>query len=226
MLATLEVICWVTKLLAFLFVCLFFFYFFYFLNPCGIGWYLLWSIYFKCSVIIIFLFYIKNHYLKCFRHDTWKHIIMIYDIIIWVLKFLFFHFTKKKKKKKILFSLVSQFITHHPWTSLALHYPKVQTYTGLGLSLKRKNPGPSIKVHSPSNGLSFTTTTRFSKILYPNQRIIFFRKFQLITSALNSSLSSDQDTNRFLVLAGFEIKISYSTIRDLINWFNWNSPKE
>ena len=140
--------------------------------------------------------------------------------------FVFPFHQKKKKKKKILFSLVSQFTTHHPWTSLALHYPKVQTYTGLGLSLKRKNPGPSIKVHSPSNGLSFTTTTCFSKILYPNQRIIFFRKFQLITSALNSSLSSDQDTNRFLVLAGFEIKISYSTIRDLINWFNWNSPKE
>ena len=142
---------------------------------------------------------------------------MIYDIIMWVLKFLFFHFTPQKKKKNSCFPW---FLASQP-TTLGPHqlytYPKVQTHTGLGLSFKRKNPGPSIKVHSPSNGLSFTTTTRFSKILYPNQRIIFFRKFQLITSALNSSLSSDQDTNRFLVLAGFEIKISYSTIRDLIN---------
>ena len=36
---------------------------------------------------------------------------MIYDIIIWVLKFLFFHFTKKKKKKNPVFL---GFSVHNP----------------------------------------------------------------------------------------------------------------
>ena len=38
----------------------------------------------------------------------------------------------------------------------------------------------------------------------------------------DSSLSSDQDTNRFLVQAGIEPQISYTTIRDFTNWINWN----
>ena len=45
----------------------------------------------------------------------------------------------------------------------------------------------------------------------------FERKFQPMTSAsYNSSLLLDQDINRFLVQAGIELQISYSTFRDLI----------
>ena len=46
---------------------------------------------------------------------------------------------------------------------------------------------------------------------------IFLREFQPMTSASNNSfLLLDQDINRFLVQAGIELQISYSTIRDLI----------
>ena len=40
----------------------------------------------------------------------------------------------------------------------------------------------------------------------------------------DSSLSSDQDTNQFLVEAGIESQISYTTIRDFTSWANWNPP--
>ena len=39
----------------------------------------------------------------------------------------------------------------------------------------------------------------------------------------DSSLSSNQDTNQFLVLAEIEPQISYTTIWDFANWTNWNS---
>ena len=43
----------------------------------------------------------------------------------------------------------------------------------------------------------------------------FFRKFQPMTFAPDhNSLSSDQDTNQFLVYAKIEPQISYTTIRD------------
>ena len=41
----------------------------------------------------------------------------------------------------------------------------------------------------------------------------------------NNSLSSEQDTNEFLLLAEIEPQISYTTIRDFTSWTNWNSPK-
>ena len=41
----------------------------------------------------------------------------------------------------------------------------------------------------------------------------------------NSSLSSDQDTNRFLVQAEIELQISYSTIKEFTNYANWKSTK-
>ena len=45
-----------------------------------------------------------------------------------------------------------------------------------------------------------------------------FREFQLMASAPDdSSLSSDQDTNQFLVYAGIETQIFYTTIRNLTN---------
>ena len=40
----------------------------------------------------------------------------------------------------------------------------------------------------------------------------------------DSSLLSNQDTNKFLMYAGIEPKISYSTIRDFTSWANWNLP--
>ena len=44
---------------------------------------------------------------------------------------------------------------------------------------------------------------------------IFFREFQLRTSTPDdNSLSSDQDTNQFLVYEGIESQISYIIIRD------------
>ena len=39
----------------------------------------------------------------------------------------------------------------------------------------------------------------------------------------DSFLSSDQDTNQFLVYAGIELQISYIIIRDFTSWANWNS---
>ena len=36
----------------------------------------------------------------------------------------------------------------------------------------------------------------------------------------DSSLSSDQDTNQFLVSAGIEPQISYITIKDFTSWAN------
>ena len=49
----------------------------------------------------------------------------------------------------------------------------------------------------------------------------FYRKFQPMASASdNSSLSSNQDTDQFLVLARIELQISYSTIRDFTSWAN------
>ena len=39
----------------------------------------------------------------------------------------------------------------------------------------------------------------------------------------DSSLLSDQETNQFFMLAGIKSQISYTTIRDFINWANWNS---
>ena len=51
----------------------------------------------------------------------------------------------------------------------------------------------------------------------------FERKFKSMASAPNnSSLLSDQDTNKFLVLAWIEPQISYTTIKDFIGWANWN----
>ena len=48
--------------------------------------------------------------------------------------------------------------------------------------------------------------------------IFFFREFQSMASApYDSSLSSDQDTNQFLVYAGIEPQIFYTTIRNLTN---------
>ena len=48
-----------------------------------------------------------------------------------------------------------------------------------------------------------------------NFLFLFFREFQPMVSAPNNnSLSSNQDTSRFLVEAGIEPQISYSTIRD------------
>ena len=53
----------------------------------------------------------------------------------------------------------------------------------------------------------------------------FLREFQPMASAPDdSSLSSDQDTNQFLVEAGIESQISYTTIRDFTSWANWNPP--
>ena len=44
-----------------------------------------------------------------------------------------------------------------------------------------------------------------------------------MASALDDNfLSSDQDTNQFLVYAGIEPQISYLTIRDFTSWTNWN----
>ena len=39
----------------------------------------------------------------------------------------------------------------------------------------------------------------------------------------DSSFSSNYDTNQFLVWAGIELQISYTTIRDFTSWANWNS---
>ena len=48
-----------------------------------------------------------------------------------------------------------------------------------------------------------------------NFLFLFFREFQPMVSAPNNnSLSSNQDTSRFLVEAGIEPQISYSTIGD------------
>ena len=63
------------------------------------------------------------------------------------------------------------------------------------------------------------------QVTWPNHIInsFFFREFQPMTSALDdSSLSSDQDTNQFLVQAEIEPQISYTIIRDFTNWANWN----
>ena len=50
--------------------------------------------------------------------------------------------------------------------------------------------------------------------------LFFLREFQPMTSTpRDSSLSSDQDTNQFLV-GGIEPQISYSTIRDFTSWAN------
>ena len=38
-------------------------------------------------------------------------------------------------------------------------------------------------------------------------------------------LLSNQDINQFLVYAGIEPQISYTTIRDFTNWTNWNPLK-
>ena len=44
-----------------------------------------------------------------------------------------------------------------------------------------------------------------------------------MTSAPNNSyLSSDQDTNQFLVSVGIKPQISYTTIKRFISWANWN----
>ena len=55
-------------------------------------------------------------------------------------------------------------------------------------------------------------------------RTFFFREFQLMMFILDdSSLSSNQDTNQFLVyVVGIKPQISYSTIRNLTNWVNWS----
>ena len=46
----------------------------------------------------------------------------------------------------------------------------------------------------------------------------FLKEFQSMASAPDdSSLISDQDTNQFLVWAGIEPQISYTTIRDFIS---------
>ena len=46
----------------------------------------------------------------------------------------------------------------------------------------------------------------------------FFREFQPMVSVSNdSSFTSDQDTNQFLVWVRIESQISYSTIRDFTN---------
>ena len=38
-------------------------------------------------------------------------------------------------------------------------------------------------------------------------------------------LLSNQDINQFLVYAGIEPQISYTTIRHFTNWTNWNPLK-
>ena len=44
-----------------------------------------------------------------------------------------------------------------------------------------------------------------------------------MASALEDNfLSLDQDTNYFLVEAGIELQIFYTTIRDFTSWANWN----
>ena len=49
----------------------------------------------------------------------------------------------------------------------------------------------------------------------------FFLEFQLMTFALNdSSLLSDQDTNRFLVEVRIKFQISYSIIKNFTNRAN------
>ena len=49
---------------------------------------------------------------------------------------------------------------------------------------------------------------------------LFFREFQSMTSTSDDSfLSSDQNTNQFLVLETIEPQISYSTIRSLKQLF-------
>ena len=51
--------------------------------------------------------------------------------------------------------------------------------------------------------------------------IFFFLEFQLMSFALNdSSLLSDQDTNRFLVEARIKSQISYSIIKIFTNRAN------
>ena len=58
---------------------------------------------------------------------------------------------------------------------------------------------------------------------YKNLFIYFFfflREFQPMTSAPDDSfLSSDQNTNKFLVYAEIEPQISYTTIRDFTIFF-------
>ena len=51
--------------------------------------------------------------------------------------------------------------------------------------------------------------------------LLFFKEFQLMAFAFDDNfLSSNQDTNRFLVLARIEPQISFSTIRDFTNLTN------
>ena len=45
----------------------------------------------------------------------------------------------------------------------------------------------------------------------------------MVSAPDDSSLSSDQDTNQFLVQAGIEPQISYTTIRDFTSCANQNS---
>ena len=45
----------------------------------------------------------------------------------------------------------------------------------------------------------------------------------MVSAPNNNSLSSNQDTSRFLVEAGIEPQISYSTIGDFTSWANRNS---
>lgn len=47
-----------------------------------------------------------------------------------------------------------------------------------------------------------------------------------MTSAPDDNfLSSNQDTNQFLVYVEIESQISYTTIKDFTSWTNWNPQK-
>ena len=59
------------------------------------------------------------------------------------------------------------------------------------------------------------------QILLHSKYIYFFRELQFMTSVFyDSFLSSDQNTNRFLMQAKMKFQISYLIIRDFTNWAN------